>query len=87
MYEGHGFRHLASFVAVVEEGSFSGEAKRIRVAQPSISAQIKQVEEGLGASLFIRSQTAASLTGPGRPFLVFARQMLQMRAYLVRATT
>jgi DNA-binding transcriptional LysR family regulator len=86
MYEGPEFRHLVSFVAVAEECSFGGAAKRIRVAQPSLSAQIKQIEEGLGASLFIRSQTGASLTASGRQFLVFARLMLQMREHSVRAT-
>jgi DNA-binding transcriptional LysR family regulator len=86
MYEGPEFRHLVSFVAVAEECSFGGAAKRIRVAQPSLSAQIKQIEEGLGVSLFIRSQTGASLTASGRQFLVFARLMLQMREHSVRAT-
>ena len=76
-----------SFVAVAEECSFGGAAKRIRVAQPSLSAQIKQIEEGLGASLFIRSQTGASLTRPGAQFLVFARQMLHMRDDAMRATS
>jgi DNA-binding transcriptional LysR family regulator len=87
MYEGPEFRHLVSFVAVAEECSFSGAAKRIRVAQPSLSAQIKLIEEGMGANLFVRSQTGASLTVSGRQFLVFARLMLQMRAHSVRATT
>jgi DNA-binding transcriptional LysR family regulator len=87
MYEGPEFRHLVSFVAVAEECSFSGAAKRIRVAQPSLSAQIKLIEDGMGANLFIRSQTGTSLTMSGRQFLVFARLMLQMREHSVRATT
>ena len=87
VYEGPEFRHLVSFVAVAEECSFSGAAKRIRVAQPSLSAQIKLIEEGMGANLFVRSQTGTSLTVSGRQFLVFARLMLQMRAHSVRATT
>ena len=87
MYEGPEFRHLVSFVAVAEECSFSGAAKRVHVAQPSLSAQIKLVEEGMGASLFTRSQTGVSLTVSGRQFLVFARLMLQMREHSVRATT
>jgi DNA-binding transcriptional LysR family regulator len=87
MYEGPEFRHLVSFIAVAEECSFSGAAKRIRVAQPSLSAQIKLIEEGMGANLFVRSQNGASLTISGRQFLVFARLMLQMREHSVRATT
>jgi DNA-binding transcriptional LysR family regulator len=87
MYEGPEFRHLVAFVAVAEECSFTAAAKRIRVAQPSLSSQIKQIEEGMGAALFIRSQTGASLTVAGRQFLVFARLMLEMRDHAVRATT
>jgi DNA-binding transcriptional LysR family regulator len=87
MYEGPEFRHLVSFVAVAEECSFGRAAERINLAQPSLSSQIKQVEDGLGANLFIRSQTGTSLTAPGRQFLVFARLMLQMRDHAVRATT
>jgi len=87
MYEGPEFRHLVSFVAVAEECSFGRAAERIKLTQPSLSSQIKQVEDGLGANLFIRSQAGVSLTPPGRQFLVFARQMLHMRDHAVRATT
>jgi DNA-binding transcriptional LysR family regulator len=87
MYDGLEFRHLASFVAVAEECSFSKAAERLNISQPSLSAQIKQVENGLRANLFIRSQTGASLTRSGAQFLVFARQMLHMRDDAVRATS
>jgi len=87
MYDGLEFRHLASFVAVAEECSFSKAAERLNISQPSLSSQIKQVENGLRANLFIRSQTGASLTRPGAQFLVFARQMLHMRDDAVRATS
>ena len=56
MYEGLEFRHLASFVAVAEECSFGKAAERLNIAQPSLSAQIKQIEDGLRSNLFIRSQ-------------------------------
>ena len=87
MYDGLEFRHLASFVSVAEECSFSKAAERLNISQPSLSAQIKQVENGLRANLFIRSQTGASLTRSGAQFLVFARQMLHMRDDAVRATS
>jgi LysR family hydrogen peroxide-inducible transcriptional activator len=87
MYDGLEFRHLASFVAVADECSFSKAAERLNISQPSLSSQIKQVENGLRANLFIRSQTGASLTRPGAQFLVFARQMLHMRDDAVRATS
>jgi DNA-binding transcriptional LysR family regulator len=87
MYEGLEFRHLVSFVAVAEECSFGKAAERLNIAQPSLSSQIKQIEDGLRANLFIRSQAGASLTPPGQQFLVFARKMLHMREHAVRATS
>jgi len=87
MYEGPEFRHLSSFVAVAEECSFGKAAQRLNIAQPSLSAQIKQIEDGLRSKLFIRSQAGASLTAPGKQFLVFARKMLHMRERAVRATS
>jgi DNA-binding transcriptional LysR family regulator len=87
MYEGPEFRHLLSFVAVAEECSFGKAAERLNIAQPSLSAQIKQIEDGLRSKLFIRSQAGASLTTSGQQFLVFARKMLHMREHMVRATS
>ena len=87
MYEGFEFRHLTSFVAVAEECNFGKAAERLNIAQPSLSAQIKQIEDGLRSNLFIRSQAGTSLTSPGQQFLVFARKMLHMREHAVRATS
>lgn len=87
MYQGLEFRHLSSFVAVAEECSFGKAAERLHIAQPSLSAQIKQIEDGLRSKLFIRSQIGASLTEPGQRFLVFARKMLHMREHAVRVTS
>jgi DNA-binding transcriptional LysR family regulator len=87
MYEGLEFRHLASFVAVAEECSFGKAAERLNISQPALSHQIKQVENGLRANLFIRRQIGASLTRSGAQFLVFARKILHMRDDAVRATS
>ena len=87
MYESLEFKHLISFVAVAEECSFGKAAERLNLAQPSLSAQIRQIEDGLRLNLFIRSQAGASLTAPGQQFLVFARKMLHMREHAVRATS
>lgn len=87
MYEGPEFRHLLSFLAVVEECNFGKAARKLHISQPSLSAHIKQLEDGLGASLFMRSRAGAGLTPSGRKFLPFARRMLQMRTQSVRATS
>ena len=47
-------RQLEMLKAIVDTGRFTGAAEKLRVAQPSISQQIRQLEEELGASLFLR---------------------------------
>jgi DNA-binding transcriptional LysR family regulator len=87
MYDGLEFRHLVSFVTVAEECSFGKAAERLKISQPALSHQIKQLENGLRAILFIRTQLGATLTRSGAKFLVFARKMLHMWGDAVRATS
>src|SRR5216684_6537807 len=47
-------RQLEMFKAIVETGRFTGAAERLYVAQPSVSQQIKLLEDELGARLFLR---------------------------------
>ena len=87
MYEGPEFRHLRYFVAVAEECNFNRAARRLHVAQPSLSTQIRQLEEGLNAKLFMRTSAGASLTSAGAALLPHAKQMLRMREHAVEQTT
>jgi hypothetical protein len=68
------FRHLEYFVAVAEECSFNAAANRLHVAQPSLSTQIKRLEEIVGATLFMRARET-SLTPAGSALLPLARQI------------
>jgi DNA-binding transcriptional LysR family regulator len=49
------FRHLKYIVAVAETGNFSRAAERVFVSQPSLSKQIKEIEEEIGFQIFVRT--------------------------------
>ena len=58
-------RHLRSFVAVAEELNFTRAAERLHLAQPALSAQIRQLEQRVGARLFERTTRRVELTPAG----------------------
>ena len=70
-------RQLVYFDAVVRYGGFSRAADRLRVAQPAVSAQIKQLETELGTTLLQRTTRRVTLTQAGEVFLARARQALE----------
>jgi DNA-binding transcriptional LysR family regulator len=69
-------RHLRYFVAVAEAGSITRAAAVVRVAQPSLSRQLRQLEEEVGEPLFDRSGRRARLTAAGEVFLPLARDLV-----------
>ncbi|GAA4597404.1 LysR substrate-binding domain-containing protein [Planotetraspora phitsanulokensis] len=70
------FQQLAYFLAVAETRHFTHAAERMRVAQPSLSKQIKALEAELGAPLFSRARGNVTLTPAGEALLPLARRML-----------
>lgn len=70
-------RHLRYFVAVAEAGSLTVAAARIlHTSQPSLSRQIRDLEEEIGAQLLTRGARGIELTPAGRAFLDHARAAL-----------
>jgi DNA-binding transcriptional LysR family regulator len=74
---------LEYFVAVAEERQFTRAAERLHVAQPSVSAQIRQLERTLGTALFHRGPGPVALTDAGEELLPLARRVLSDLAELV----
>jgi len=73
-------RHLRYFVAVAEELNFTHAAARLRVAQPALSSQIRDLEEELEAILFERGRRGVQLTRAGKAFYVRSRNILAQAA-------
>lgn len=70
-------RHLRYIVASARNGSFSAAAHEFNVRQPIVSKRIKEVEDKLHVTLFVRSTAGARLTLAGEAFVVEARRIIE----------
>ncbi len=71
-------RQLKYFVRVAETGNLTRAADELRIAQPALGMQIKQLEEALGVSLLTRHSRGVSLTAAGQTLLARAIQILEL---------
>jgi DNA-binding transcriptional LysR family regulator len=78
-------RHLRYFVAVADDLSFIKAAQKLRLAQPSLTRQVKNLENEIGVKLLDRSGNRVALTDEGRRFLFDAKKLLALCAESVAA--
>ena len=66
-------RRIRAFLAIAENGSIRGAARRIGVSQPALTKTLKELENSLSAPLVVRSAQGVTLTKYGEALLVRAR--------------
>src|SRR5262245_52600345 len=79
-------RHLRYFVAVAEAGSFTHAAERLFIAQPTLSQQVRRLEEFVGAQLLHRRREGLQLTKAGTVLLEASRTVLSLVDHEVNRT-
>jgi Transcriptional regulator len=70
-------QQLKYAIAVAESGSMNEAARKLFVAQPSLSSAIRELEKELGFELFVRSNHGILITPDGEEFLGYARQVTE----------
>src|SRR5581483_7492404 len=73
-------RHLRYFIAVADELSFTKAAQKLRLAQPSLTRQVRNLEDEIGVRLLNRASNRITLTDEGRAFLFDATKLLALCA-------
>src|SRR4029077_5341972 len=79
------YHHLLYFWAVAKEGSLRRASEVLHVSQPSISAQLKQLEESLDAPLFTRTSRRLIMTDTGQTVLGHAWEIFSLGRQLLTA--
>lgn len=79
------FGHLRYFLAVAREGSVTRAAEKLNVSQPTVSAQLRELEESLGDRLLERSGRHFALTNTGRTVYRYAEEIFSLGHELQQA--
>ncbi|MEU6477327.1 transcriptional regulator CynR [Streptomyces sp. NPDC047017] len=70
-------RHLRYLLAVAEHGSFTRAAEELRISQPTLSQQVRQLERTVGVQLLDRTGRSVRLTDAGETYAYHARRALR----------
>ena len=80
-------RHLRAFVAAAEERSFTKASQRLHISRPPLSRYIRQLEDELDLTLFVRSRNGVELTAEGRVLfekaLSLLRRLRELQAFFL----
>ncbi|MGW6567921.1 LysR family transcriptional regulator [Streptomyces sp. NPDC054975] len=79
-------RHLRALCAIAEAGSLHKAARQLGMSQPSLTTQLRRIENSLGAELFSRGRTGCRPTPFGRSVLSRARPLVDQMATLITET-
>ncbi|MFJ5712226.1 LysR family transcriptional regulator [Streptomyces sp. NPDC093105] len=79
-------RHLRALCAIADTGSLHKAARQLGMSQPSLTTQLRRIENALGAELFSRGRTGCRPTALGRSVLTRARPLVDGMAELVTET-
>ena len=77
------FRHLKYIVAVADAANITRAAERLFLAQPSLSKQIKDLEDEVGFPIFIRNRDGVRITPPGQMIVAYAQEALLKRTKII----
>jgi DNA-binding transcriptional LysR family regulator len=76
---------LRSFLAIVDEGSFTRAAERVHKTQSAVSMHMRRLEEQLGCALFVKHGRGSKLTAEGEQLVDYARRILREEAGAIAA--
>lgn len=79
-------RHLRYFLVVAEEEHMTRASERLRIAQPALTRQIKELELEIGCDLFTRLPRGIKLNKAGKTFLIKVREILRQVKSAVKST-
>lgn len=79
------FRHLKYIAAIAETLNFTRAAERLFLAQPSLSKQIKDLEDGIGIQIFVRHRDGVRITPAGQMIVSYAIEAVKARNEIIQA--